>query len=260
MLSKSFKFYYANGSRSHLNLEMLEVRDLAVRYRDTWAVDNISFSLKPGQVTSLLGPNGAGKSTLVKAMLGLIPVAKGVVKFDDQPLKRQLQRVAYVPQRSQIDWDYPITAWNVVMMGCTRHTGWFREPTRQSRKIVRDAIKRVGISEYCHRQIGKLSAGQQQRVFLARALAQQADLFFFDEPFTGIDTKTEEIIFEIFADLKSLDKTLLVISHELGENLEHYDQFLLLNNQLIAAGLKAKVLTSDNLKKAYGKRLSLINV
>ncbi|NEO96625.1 MAG: metal ABC transporter ATP-binding protein [Moorea sp. SIO3G5] len=236
---------------------MLEVHNLGVCYRDTWAICDISFSLQPGQLTGLLGPNGAGKSTMVKAMLGLIPAVKGVVKLAARPLRSQLKRVAYVPQRSQIDWDYPITVWNVVMMGRTVHTGWFRSPSRQSREIVKDALERVGMFEYRHRQIGKLSGGQQQRVFLARALAQQAELLFFDEPFVGIDKKTEDIIFEVFTELKSQDKTLLVISHDLGETLAHYDQLLLLNKQLIAVGSTAQVLTPENLSKAYGKVMSL---
>ncbi len=237
---------------------MLEVRELAVRYRDNWAISDVSFSLKLGQLTSLLGPNGAGKSTMVKAMLGLVPMAKGVVMLGSRPLKHQLRQVAYVPQRSQIDWDYPITVWNVVMMGRTVHTGWFREPSRQSSEIVQDALERVGMLEYRHRQIGQLSGGQQQRVFLARALAQEAELLFFDEPFTGIDKKTEEIIFEVFTELKLQNKALLVISHDLGETLEHYDQLLLLNKQLIAAGSRREVLTPQNISKAYGKGLNLM--
>ncbi|NES22123.1 MAG: metal ABC transporter ATP-binding protein [Symploca sp. SIO3E6] len=237
---------------------MLEVRELGVCYRDNWAISDISFSLKLGQLTSLLGPNGAGKSTMVKAMLGLVPTAKGVVMFGSRPLKHQLRRVAYVPQRSQIDWDYPITVWNVVMMGRTVHTGWLRKPNRQSTEIVEDALDRVGMLEYRHRQIGQLSGGQQQRVFVARALAQQAELLFFDEPFTGIDKKAEEIIFEVFAELKLQNKTLLVISHDLGATLEHYDQLLLLNKQLIASGTKKEVLTSTNISKAYGQGLSLM--
>lgn len=237
---------------------MLEVQNLAVRYRDTEAISSVSFSLQPGQLTGLLGPNGAGKSTLVKAILGLIPVTSGVVKFCSKSLKSQLQRVAYVPQRNQIDWDYPIAVRNVVMMGRTVHTGWFREPSRQSKEIVIDALKRVGMLEYRNRQIGELSGGQQQRVFLARAIAQQADLLCFDEPFAGIDKKTEEIIFNIFSELKQNNKIILVISHDLGETLEHYDRFLLLNKQIIAVGSKAEVLTRENLKNAYGKVMDLV--
>ncbi|MDY6940441.1 MAG: metal ABC transporter ATP-binding protein [Cyanobacteriota bacterium] len=239
---------------------MLEVCNLAVRYRQTWAVRDLSFSLQPGQLTGLLGPNGAGKSTVLKALLGLLPTANGTIRFNDRPLPTQLKRVAYIPQRTQIDWDYPITVQNVVMMGRVRATGWLRSPGRRSREIVREALTRVGMWDYRQRQIRQLSGGQQQRVFLARALAQQAELFFFDEPFSGIDKQTETILFEVFAELKAEGKTLLVVSHDLGDTLEHYDRILLLDRQLIAAGTQREVLTSENLQKAYGLTVSKLLV
>jgi manganese/iron transport system ATP-binding protein len=237
---------------------MLEVRNLGVNYRETQAVRNISFSLQPGQMTALLGPNGAGKSTLVQGILGLIPIERGRVEWNDRSLKDQLKQIAYVPQQTQIDWDYPITVQNVVMMGRIRATGWFRSPSRRSREIANAALKRVEMWEHRQRQIRELSGGQQQRVFLARALAQQADLFFFDEPFAGIDRKTEEILFEVFDELKAQGKTILVISHDLGETLERYDRLLLLDKELIASGSKEEVITPENLQKAYGRTLQFI--
>lgn len=239
---------------------MLEVRNLAVSYREIQAVRNVSFCLQAGQVAALLGPNGAGKSTLVQAILGLIPVEQGWVQWNARSLKNQLKRIAYVPQRTKIDWDYPITVQNVVMMGRIRATGWFRSPSRRSREIAASALKRVEMWEYRQRQIRELSGGQQQRVFLARALAQQADLFFFDEPFAGIDRKTEEILFEVFDELKALDKTILVVSHDLGATLERYDRLLLLDKELIASGSREQVMTPENLKKAYGRTLQLITL
>lgn len=238
---------------------MLEVQDLAVNYRGISALNNINFHLQSGQLTGVFGPNGAGKSTMVKAMLGLIPACRGRVKYDGRLLKEQLGRVAYVPQRSQIDWDYPITVWNAVMMARTVHTGWFRSPSRQSQELVNAALLRVGMWDLRDRQIGELSGGQQQRIFLARAIAQQADLFFFDEPFNAIDKATEEIIFNIFAELKSENKTLLVISHDLGETIKQYDNLLLINKQLIAIGSRREVLTAANIQKAYGYDLSLVS-
>lgn len=238
---------------------MLEVYDLAVNYRDTWAIKSVSFCLQPGQVTGLLGPNGAGKSTLIKAILGLVPSAKGIVKFGSQPLKRQLKRVAYVPQRTQIDWDYPITVEKVVMMGRIPVTGWFRQPSRQSKLLVKKALERVGMWQYRQRQIRELSGGQQQRVFLARAIAQEADLLLFDEPFNNIDRNTEAVIFEVFNELKAENKTLLVISHDLGETINNYDQLLLLNQHLIAVGSKAEVLNTENLQQAYGKKINILS-
>lgn len=234
---------------------MLEVQNLAVNYRGIQALGNVSFCLAPGQLVGLLGPNGAGKSTMIKAMLGLVPAMTGVVKFKGQALKQQLCRCAYVPQRSQIDWDYPITVWSVVMMSRTAHTGWFRSPSRQSQQIVAEALHRVGLWELRHRQIGELSGGQQQRVFLARALAQQGELFLFDEPLAGIDQKTEGIVFQIFRELKSEGKTLLVSSHEWGKALTHYDQLMLLNRELIAKGSPQDVMTLDNIQRAYGEGL-----
>ncbi len=234
---------------------MLEVQNLAVNYRGVRALLNVSFSLEPGQLVGVIGPNGAGKSTMIKAMLGLVPATSGVVKFCDRSLKQQLQRVAYVPQRSQIDWDYPATVWTVVMMARSPHTGWFRSPSRQSKEIVAEALQRVGIWELRRRQIGELSGGQQQRVFLARAIAQQAELFLFDEPLAGIDKKTEAILFQVFNELKAEGKTLLVSSHEWGQALTQYDRLLLLNQNLIANGSPQEVMTLENIQRAYGEGL-----
>ena len=237
---------------------MLEVQDLAVNYRGVRALGNVSFRLEPGQLVGVIGPNGAGKSTMIKAMLGLVPATSGMVKFKGQSLKQHLRCCAYVPQRSQIDWDYPATVWTVVMMGRTPHTGWFCSPSRQSQEIVASALQRVGIWELRDRQIGELSGGQQQRVFLARALAQQAELFLFDEPLAGIDKKTEAILFQIFTELKAEGKILLVSSHEWGKALSHYDRLMLLNQELIASGYPQEVMTSENIQRAYGEGLQSV--
>ena len=234
---------------------MLEVQDLAVNYRGVRALGNVSFCLEAGQLVGVIGPNGAGKSTMIKAMLGLVPATSGMVKFKGVALKQQLCCCAYVPQRSQIDWDYPATVWSVVMMGRTAHTGWFRSPSRQSKEIVAIALQRVGVWELRDRQIGELSGGQQQRVFLARALAQQAELFLFDEPLAGIDKKTEAILFQIFTELKAEGKILLVSSHEWGKALSQYDRLMLLNQKLIASGYPQEVMTIDNIQRAYGDGL-----
>jgi len=235
---------------------MLEVRDLSVHYRGNLALDQINFAIAPGTLVGLIGPNGAGKSTLVKALLGLLPM-QGDALFNGISLKSQRRQVAYVPQRSQIDWDYPITAWNVVMMARTVATGWLRRPNRQSERYAYAALERVEMLDLRHRQIGQLSGGQQQRVFLARALAQQADLFFFDEPFTGIDKKTESIMLGVFAELRAQTKTLLVCSHEWGEALNRYDRLLLLNRNLLANDAPKAVMTLSNIQRAYGETLQL---
>ena len=233
---------------------MLEVLNLSVNYRGIRALDDISLTLSSRELVGLIGPNGAGKSTLIKAILGLVSF-QGKVQFQGKPLRRQRQRVAYVPQRSQIDWDYPITAWNVVLMALTPSIGWLREPSQRSKQAVSAALDRVDMLTLRHRPIGQLSGGQQQRVFLARALAQQADLFLLDEPFTGIDQKTEAIMLEVFADLKQKGKTLLVCSHEWGEALSRYDRLLLINRQLLANDRPKAVMTMENLHRAYGQSL-----
>ena len=235
---------------------MLEVQNLAVNYRGVSALQGVSFSIAPGQLVGLIGPNGAGKSTLVKAMLGLIPIKSGFVRFNQRPLKQQRQQVAYVPQRSQIDWDYPVTVKNVVLMGRTFDRGLFDRVSRQSQQLAENALQRVGMWELRHRQIGELSGGQQQRVFIARAIAQQAEIFLFDEPLIGIDKKTEALIFEVFSDLKAECKTLLVSSHQWGQDLAKYDSLLLLNQQLVAVGVPQEVMTIENIQRAYGQCIS----
>ncbi len=238
---------------------MLEVEHLDVDYRGVVAVEDVSFRVPPGQMVGVIGPNGAGKSTLVKAILGLIPVSDGTIKFCNCPIHKQLRSIAYVPQRTQVDWDYPITVQNVVMMARTVSTGWFRKSSRKSKEIVKSALHRVGMWEFRSRQIGELSGGQQQRVFLARALAQQADLLFFDEPFVGIDKSTEDIMFDIFGELRRDGKMLILITHDLGETLAQCDSLLLLNKHIIADGSMKEVVTTENLQRAYGNNILFLN-
>ncbi|MEM6252264.1 MAG: metal ABC transporter ATP-binding protein [Cyanobacteria bacterium P01_D01_bin.156] len=237
---------------------MLEIQNLSVDYRGDRALHNVSFFVPSGQLVGIIGPNGAGKSTLVEAMLNLVPVTQGVIQFKGRSLKNQLLKTTYVPQRSRIDWDYPVTVWNVVMMAQTVQTGLFRKFSRQAKYLAQTALERVGMYELKDRPIGELSGGQQQRVFLARALAKEAELLIFDEPFTAVDRKTEDIIFDIFQELRAVGKTLLVINHDLGDSLAIYDQLLLLNKRLIAQGKRQEVVTSDNLERAYGRGLARV--
>jgi len=231
--------------------QTLTVDHLSVNYRTMQALRNINLTVQPGQVVGIFGPNGAGKSTLIKAMLGLIPSVTGQVLWGDRPLPSQLDRIAYVPQRSHIDWTFPATVWDVVMMGRVRSTGWFNRFSVSSRQLAAEALERVGMSEFRDRRIGDLSGGQQQRVFLARALAQQADLFCFDEPFVGVDQKTEDILFRIFSELAATGKIVFVVNHDLGESITHFDYLVLLNRELIAAGTRDRVLTPENMTRAY---------
>jgi len=233
-------------------LESIRVNHLSVTYRDVKALEDISVTVPAGQLTGLIGPNGAGKSTLIKAMLGLVPTVQGSVRVGDKALADQRERVAYVPQRSQIDWTYPATVWDVVMMGRVRKTGFLRPFSGISRRLALAALERVDMAQLRHRSIGALSGGQQQRVFLARSLAQEADIFCFDEPFVGVDQKTETVLFKIFQELAQQGKIVLVVNHDLGESITNFDQLILLNRHLIAACPRAQVIHRENLHRAYG--------
>jgi manganese/iron transport system ATP-binding protein len=234
--------------------QAIQIAHLGVHYRVQEALRDVNCTVKPGRLTGIFGPNGAGKSTLVKAMLGLVPCS-GMVHYQGKPLTQQLEKIAYVPQRSQIDWTYPATVWDVVMMGRVKKTGWLRQFSVVSRQVAKSAIERVGMSEYQNRPIGELSGGQQQRVFLARALAQEAEIFCFDEPFVGIDQKTQAVIFEVFHELTAAGKIVLVVNHDLGASITHFDDLILLNRELIATGSRKQVLTEENLSRAYGGKV-----
>lgn len=230
----------------------IRVEQLSVHYRSLQALNQVSLSVPKGKLVGIFGPNGAGKSTLMQAMLGLIPGVTGEVSYEGTPLHLQLEKTAYVPQRSQLDWSFPATVWDVVMMGRVRQTGYLQRFSANSRRRAMAALERVGMADYRNRPIGKLSGGQQQRVFLARSLAQEAEIFFFDEPFVGVDQKTEAVLFSIFRELASLGKTVLVVNHDLGESITHFDQLILLNRDLIASGDRQQVLTLENITRAYG--------
>ncbi len=233
-------------------LAKITVDHLSFRYREVQALRNINLTLRPGKLIGIFGPNGAGKSTLIKAMLGLMPVTTGRVTYGPRPLAQQLAQVAYVPQRSQIDWTFPATVWDVVMMGRVNKTGWLHRFSTVSRRLAQDALERVDMLEFRDRPIGALSGGQQQRVFLARALAQEATIFCFDEPFVGVDQKTEAVLFQIFRELAAAGKIVMVVNHDLGESITNFDQLVLLNKELIAAGPREWVLTRDHMTQAYG--------
>ncbi len=237
------------------SLTSINITHVGVHYRTQEALRDINCIIKPGRITGIFGPNGAGKSTLMKAILGLVSVSSGQVLYKNQPLMQQLEKVAYVPQRSQIDWNYPATVWDVVMMGRVKKTGWLRSFSTVSRQIAKQALERVGIGELKNRPIGELSGGQQQRVFLARALTQEAEIFCFDEPFVGIDQKTQAIIFEVFQELAKNNKIVLVVNHDLGESITHFDDLILLNCELIATGSRQQVLTEENLHHAYSGKV-----
>lgn len=234
----------------------ITVSHLGVYYRSIEALHDITLKVRSGRLTGIIGPNGAGKSTLIKAILGLIPATGGSVMYRGEVLQKQLNKVAYVPQRSGIDWTYPVTAWDVVMMGRVRKTGWFRPFSTVSRQRALTALRRVEMESLRDRPIGQLSGGQQQRIFLARSLAAEADIYCFDEPFVGVDGKTEAILFEIFQELAADNKIVMVVNHDLGESITHFDDLILLNKEVIAADRRQTVLTDFNLRRAYGGKVS----
>jgi len=237
----------------------LEIHDLTVAYHKRPVLWGIDLLVPPGKLVGIVGPNGAGKSTLVKAAMGMLPVRSGWVKVFGQPVKKSLRRIGYVPQRESVDWDFPVSVMDVVIMGRYGHLGLVRRPGRRDRDIARECLDKVKMLPYANRQISNLSGGQQQRVFLARALAQQSDLYFMDEPFSGVDAATESAIITLLHELRDKGKTLLVVHHDLPTARNYFDTLLLLNMRIVAFGPTKEVFTSDLLQKTYGGRLTILS-
>lgn len=237
----------------------VEVHDLSVAYQKRPVIWGIDFQIPSGRLVGIVGPNGAGKSTLIKGILGLVPLASGWVEIHGKPYHQQRRMVGYVPQRESVDWDFPTSALDVVMMGRYGHLGLLRRPGKKERQIAWECLEQVGMADFAHRQISQLSGGQQQRVFLARALAQDAQVYFMDEPFAGVDAATESAILKLLATLRDQGKTVIVVHHDLQTVREYFDWVLLLNMRLIAVGPTREVFTADNLQKTYGGRLTLLD-
>lgn len=237
----------------------VEVHDMTVAYHRKPVLWDIDLLVPQGQLVGIVGPNGAGKSTLIKAILGLVPLASGKVEIFGKPYVQQRHLVGYVPQRETVDWDFPVTALDVVMMGTYGRLGWFRRPGAAERRLAMDCLEQVGMANYAQRQIRQLSGGQQQRVFLARALAQDAQIYFMDEPFAGVDATTEEAIVALLQRLREGGKTVLVVHHELQTVREYFDFLILLNLRLVAAGPTETTFTKENLQRTYGGRLTILD-
>lgn len=237
----------------------IEVHDLTVAYRKKPVLWDIDFDLPEGALIGLVGPNGAGKSTLIKAIMGLLPVLSGYVRIYGQPLEKQRELVGYVPQRETVDWDFPVDALDVVMMGRYGRMGLFARPSKRDKEIAMACLDKVGMADYATRQISQLSGGQQQRVFLARALTQDASIYLMDEPFAGVDAATEAAIIALLKDLKSKQKTVVVVHHDLNTAEEYFDYIMLLNMRLVKFGPTAEVFTPDNLRMTYGGKLQLLS-
>lgn len=231
----------------------VEVEDLTVAYDSKPVLWDIDLKIPKGQLVAVVGPNGAGKTTLIKAMLGLIKPVTGMVRFLDgtSPIGTLENQIGYVPQSGSVDWDFPATVQDVVLMGCYGKLGWIRRPRKADIELTKQTLQKVGMQDYASRQISQLSGGQQQRVFLARALAQGAEVYFMDEPFKGVDAQTERAIVSLLKELKNQGKTVVVVHHDLQTVLDYFDWVTLINLRVVANGPVKMVFHEENLKKTY---------
>lgn len=236
----------------------IEVEDLTVAYREKPVLWDVDLHVPAGILQAIIGPNGAGKTTLIKAILGLIKPSAGRVLIYGKPYNQQRHLVAYVPQRGSVDWDFPTNVLDVVLMGRYGRLGWFRRPGKEDYQKAEEALVKVGMADFMRRQISQLSGGQQQRVFLARALVQEALVYFMDEPFQGVDATTEKAIISLLKELRAAGKTVLVVHHDLQTVAEYFDWALLLNVRRIASGAVSEVFTDQNLRLAYGGKVGFL--
>lgn len=236
----------------------LEIHDLTVAFDRKPVLWNIDLTLPQGKLIGIIGPNGAGKSTLIKAVMGLLPLSSGFAKVFDKPLSEVRNQISYVPQRESVDWDFPASVMDVVLMGRYSKLGLFKRPRKADRDVAMDCLKKVGMEAFANRQISQLSGGQQQRTFLARALAQQADLYFMDEPFAGVDAATEKAIIDLLQEMTNANKTVIVVHHDLQSVTQYFDWVILLNTRLVASGPTNTTFTQANLHETYGGKLTLL--
>jgi ABC-type Mn2+/Zn2+ transport system ATPase subunit len=239
--------------------EMLELRAVTVCYGQRPALNSVSLSIPHGAQVAVVGPNGAGKSTLFKAMVGLVPVRSGEMLIHGRPAAEYRDPVAYVPQREEVDWRFPVTVSDVVAMGRYGRKRWLRRLSAADREAVHASMERLDIADLAQRPIGELSGGQQQRVFLARALAQEPHVLLLDEPFTGVDLATREATLELLAGLRDRLVTVLVSTHDLDLAAGRFDQVVLLNGRLVSAGAPGEVFTQEYLQEAFGGQMVVVN-
>lgn len=237
----------------------IEVKGLSVSYERKRVLTNIYLEIEAGHIYGLVGPNGAGKSTLFKAMLDLIDINAGKIIVNGKPLHHSRKEVVYVPQKSEVDWNFPATVFDIVMMGRYPHKKIFQRLDQNDKEVAAAALEEVGMESFRTRQIGELSGGQQQRVFLARALCQEANIFLLDEPFVGVDVTTEEKIIQILKRLAAEGKTLMVVHHDLSNVPEYFDKVILLNQRLIAYGDTDTTFTQENIAQAYSSQLPILH-
>lgn len=242
-----------------MNETPLETHDLTVAYDRRPVLYGIDVRVPEGKLVGIVGPNGAGKSTLIKAIMGVVPTSGGWVKIFGESFAKNASRVGYVPQRESVDWDFPVSVMDVVLMGRYGKLGLLGRLRKEDRRVAEECLDKVGMLPYAKRQISNLSGGQQQRVFLARALAQESDLYLMDEPFVGVDAATESAIVELLRELKRRGKTILVVHHDLPTAQTYFDMLMLLNMRLVAFGNTEDVFTEELLQKTYGGRLTILS-
>jgi ABC-type Mn2+/Zn2+ transport system ATPase subunit len=235
------------------------MEQVRVSYNGLQALDDLTFQVSHGARLAVVGPNAAGKTTLFKALVGMVPLQSGHIHIHGQPLGHHQDCVAYVPQREEVDWRFPVTVFDVVMMGRYGQRGWFRRPGKKDRAITARSLEQLGIADLADRPIGELSGGQQQRVFLARALAQEPHILLMDEPFTGIDFTTQEATLELMEHLQTEQVTAMVSTHDLTLAAERFEQVLLLNKRMIAYGPPEEVFTPTNLSQAFGSQVLFLD-
>lgn len=238
---------------------LVEVHDLTVSYYKKPVLWGIDLALPPGKVIGIIGPNGAGKSTLLKAIMGLVPADSGYVKLFDQPLHKVRKQVSYVPQKESVDWDFPASVLDVVVMGRYAQLGLFQRPRKVDKELAMQCLQQVDMEQFAQRHIAQLSGGQQQRVFLARALAQEAQLYLMDEPFVGVDVATEKTVITLLQNLAQQGKSIIVVHHDLQTASQYFDWAILLNIRLIGAGPAQEVLTPALLRETYGGKLTVLS-
>lgn len=241
-----------------MNQTAIHIEQLTVAYQAVPVLWQVDLNIQKGKRTAIIGPNGAGKSTLIKSILGLMTPLTGEVDFsvkenewsDYKSIKKS---VAYVPQKSSVDWDFPTTVLDVVVMGRYGHLGWFKRPGKKDAALAEEMLVKVGMHSFKDRQISQLSGGQRQRVFLARALVQQAEIYLLDEPLAGVDMKSEKVIMELLEELSSAGKTVIVVHHDLQTVKEYFDEVVFLNREVVAAGSVETTFTEDIIEETYRK-------
>ncbi len=243
---------------THPENPALEIHDLTVSYDRKPVLWGIDLSVPYGSICGIVGPNGAGKSTLIKSIMGLLPLSSGYVRVFDQELDKVRNQISYVPQRESVDWDFPASVFDVVLMGRYGQIGLFTRPKKADKEAAMHALQQVGMEKYKDRQISQLSGGQQQRVFLARSLTQNADIYFMDEPFAGVDAATEKAIIQLLKALAKKGKTVIVVHHDLQSVTTYFDWIIMLNLRLVASGPTKEVFSQEMLEETYGGKLTLL--